>query len=101
MTPEQHQAETARAAVIRSQTMGRIYDNTQGAIADIHRRVVSEPWYGRDVFDSTWQQQMGYDSGQAPAPAPSVARDDHALNSFYGNEHGTDAGKGLGRGQEP
>lgn len=97
MTPAQHHTETARAAVIRSQTLGRIYDGVQGAMADIHRRVVEEPWYGRNVFDATWQQQMGVD--RVPPPAPSVARDANAINSFYGSEHGTDAGKG--RGLEP
>jgi hypothetical protein len=129
MTPQQHNAEAVRAHQNRMEAMGNIYDRTQGAMADIHAKVVSEPWYGRDVFDHTFDRRMGYGQGQGvqdtgtihgpaqepakeqgtvhgqgpgTAHAPQAAQED-VMKSFYGNgqQPGHDQGQGRGRGIEP
>ena len=96
MTPQQHNAEAVRAHELRMQALGNAYDRTQGAMADIHRRVVSEPWYGRDVFDHTYDRQMGYLQGQSAAQEGGTI---HGTAQASAKEQGT--GTIHGPAQEP
>ena len=109
MTPEQHNEEAVRAHQMRLDAMGRVYDRTQGTMADIHAKVISEPWYGRDVFDHTFDKRMGYfeDQGRiqgtenAPGNVHGTGHNpqEDAMKSFYGN--GPAAAQGRSDGSRP
>ena len=61
MTHEQSNRESQEAAKIRESMLAQIYGKVQdvmsGPLADIRRRVVEEPWYGKTIFDVVHDRQ--------------------------------------------
>jgi hypothetical protein len=59
--------------------MGSAYDSLVGALQDIHRRLVENPWYGKDIFDGRWHMDT-----QGPQGMQGMDRDYDTRHAFYG-----------------
>jgi hypothetical protein len=59
--------------------IGAAYDSLVGAFQDIHRRLIENPWYGKDIFDGRWHMDT-----QGPQGMQGMDRNYDTRAAFYG-----------------
>jgi hypothetical protein len=59
--------------------IGGAYDSLVGALQDIHRRLIENPWYGKDIFDGRWHMDT-----QGPQSMQGMDRNYDTRAAFYG-----------------
>jgi hypothetical protein len=108
MTHEQSNRESQEAARMRQETMGQIYDGVRGVMADIHRRVIDEPWFGKTTQDVIYNQQFSRGDAnrnvdQDPETSQEAKQEAALMESFYGKSEGQAQAQGPAqdRGIEP
>lgn len=69
----------ARAEYPNRDWWGTLAHSVAGAAQDIQRRLVENPWYGKDIFDGRWHMDT-----QGPQGMQGMDRNYDTRHAFYG-----------------
>jgi hypothetical protein len=73
------------------QALGSVYDSGMNALADVNRRVIEEPWFGKPVADILFERQQGtvHGPGRDKLEEQEEAKAEQPVQEKEATVHGT------------